>query len=71
MIGLTRYGKSEEESGIQSGEDNGAIYELHRGCLQNWDRQQLIKEDFRAVRNYFDEDTQNIDYGRSLPYRDQ
>lgn len=45
--------------------------ELHCRCLRNWDRQQFIKEDFRAVRNYPDEDTQNIDYGRSLPYRDQ
>ena len=71
MIGLTRNGKSKEESRIRSGESNGAVNELHCQCLRNWDRQQFIKEDFRAVRNYPDEDTQNIDYGRSLPYRDQ
>lgn len=60
MIGLTRNGKSKEESGIRSGESNGAVNELHCRCLRNWDRQQFIKEDFRAVRNYPDEDTQNM-----------
>ena len=49
MIGLTRNGKSKEESGIRSGESNGAVNELHCRCLRNWDRQQFIKEDFRAA----------------------